>query len=180
MDFKIIIVLGLSLLVTTVHAGTVAKIEERKAIVMVQGPPGDLDAPKLFAAMNTTAVDRSGVFNKELHFKSSDSEQLFDLVCNVSKTVPNYGSCTFTIAESTYVTFDPLKKNFIFMISGPDAWNIVRNFGPPDAQGSVYTSKDGSLSLRVDEAGTSTESFRVWFVTTTAPATPAAATAKRP
>lgn len=142
-------------MVSNGYAATHIMFSNEKAVVLVQGQAGDLDAPNLYAAMNVNPIDSGAVLKKQITFSNSSKQTLFDLSCSLSKTVANYGSCTLQINRVDGMVFDPNKPEVIVAVQ--DLTDIVKAsslFSRPDMQtGIIYFSSDRHLGFSLDYNG---------------------------
>ncbi len=136
-----------------------------KATILIQGSAQDLDAVNLFNAMNVPINNEEGKFSKIINFKNSIGSPLFNLVCKVSKSVENLGSCTLNIHTSKFANIDKVKREALFMVSASDAWEIVPQFVQPKwPENIVFLSINKKLGIVIDNAGQGTQSLRIWFI----------------
>ncbi len=160
--FTAIVLLGLGFS-TPATAVTQALFPSGKAMVIIQGPPGDMDAPNLFEAMNVPPVDGGNVWKKQASFVSEAGEALFDLTCTLAKNVANYGSCTLRVNGSSSAEIDSQNRSVRFMVGGPDALLIAKSFGLPDQSGSIFLTADKRLGFAFGSNGGQVDSFRISY-----------------
>lgn len=129
------------------NAASSAMFSAGRVVIVIQGRAGDLDAPNLFNAMTTAALDDGGKLKKQVSVNSSTMVNLFNLSCNVSKTIANFGSCTLQIPKSAWASIDG--KNHFALLGindDSDAWLAAKNFVTADpSTNEIYRSIDGRV-----------------------------------
>ncbi len=144
------------LLASYAHATAQILFTNDKAVVLVQGPAGDLDAPNLYEVMNAPVVDDGTSLKKQINFINSSNQNIFDLSCKVSKTVANLGSCTLVIFKVDGMIFEPANKNVIVAVEDMnDVIKVSQLFVRPDQYGELYFSDDLHLGLSLHYNGSS-------------------------
>lgn len=139
-----------SIFTAMAFADTQTIFSSDKAVVIVQGKPGDKDAPNLFNALSTQAVDIGNFFEKKVSVSSSSKEQLFAVACKISKSIPDYGSCTLTVFKSKISVIQPDEKFISLMIQYPDSTAALKEFvlaSPTDPAGKIFGSADLHLGI---------------------------------
>ena len=135
-----------------------------KAIILVQGQPGDLDAPNLYNAINLPASDDGTSLRKTVHITDAKDKLVLSIDCRISKTITDYGSCTITVPKSESATIDKDKRQILFMTGLPGSATAAKAFNA-DQSGRVFISTDSHLGLMLDYSGTGTPmSFRLFYI----------------
>lgn len=151
---RILFLVLATILVSTAHATTQILFTADKAIILVQGPAGDLDAPHLFNALKTNSIDNGTTLSKHITFTDSAKQNIFDLGCTLSKNVANYGSCTIQIFKVDNMVFEPNNQRVITTVQTPeDAFQVSQLFNRPDQTGFIYSSDDGNLIFSLQYNG---------------------------
>ncbi|HEY8278627.1 MAG TPA: hypothetical protein VIH99_03330 [Bdellovibrionota bacterium] len=145
------------------QASTSAVFSTDRAVIMVRGQAADADATNLFNGMKASAVDEGDNMRKSFNIRSSTGAPLIDLVCSLSKSTVNYGACTLTISKSRFAHIDTANRRVVFAAGAADGASIMGYFVNPDASGKIVLSQDQRLGVYVDNAGQSTQAFRIFF-----------------
>lgn len=115
-----------------------------------------MDAPKLFDALKVAPVDAGDRLEKSVSLNFPG--QVFEISCNLSKQVANFGSCTLKVYSSGWTVIDKAKKSFLLGLNGSaDAWMGAEKFIAADpTTEDIYRSLDNKLriSSKIDQYGT--------------------------
>lgn len=144
-------------------ADTMGFIKADSAVVLLQGAPGDKDGPGLYSGMNVEIKTEGPFYKKEINFSSQNGEKIIGLVCKVSMTIPDYGSCTLSIPKSKFSTIDPSQHKALLMVSGFDAPALAKLFTQPDELGHIFFSADQRVGVVADVSNGHIESLRIFY-----------------
>lgn len=144
------LLISLFLTATLTHADTKGFFGNSEfTTVIVQGRPGDTDAVSIFNSMLAVQKDEAGFIKKEVTFTTSASIKVLDIVCKISKSIQNFGSCTLVIYQSPWTSMGS-SSVLLALDRGIDSNEVAKNFVAADESGKIVGSSNGKLSIRFD------------------------------
>lgn len=121
-----------------------------KVVIVIQGKQGDKDAPRLFAALSVQPEESGSTYLKKITYTSIANEKILDISCNVSKSIPDFGSCTMVLYKSSRTAIGSASVYLAFG-KDQDSERISQLFNGPIINEQIYVSEDGKLSIRLYE-----------------------------
>lgn len=134
-----------------------------KVTVIVQGLQNDTDAIALFNSLTITAVDDGSFYKKTLSYVTFTNEKVLELVCKISKTNSDFGSCTLVMYKSEVTAIGA--SSVVLGLQDRDAAKLQQEFASPGPlTGIIYKSQDGKLLIRMNSNPAAMPWFSVSYI----------------
>ena len=136
----------------TVNAAAASQVifsgDAQEVKVILQGPPGDTDAPNLYAALNVPVTTVKASSTKVLVISDNSGDKMLEIICRISNRVAAYGSCTVSIRKSEFSKINPQNHSASFRIMfPPHAAELGHFFHAVPGSTTLYQSQDTVFSI---------------------------------
>lgn len=145
----IVLVLGFVVFGGNAFGASQAIFGKDRGIIVIQGPSGDVDAATLWNLLTVTPAESPGGYLKKAVNVSigNPAKNILSIICTLSKTVANLGSCTVIVQASSYATIDKNAQQIVFTVEGDLAPQIGANF-VNGTNNPLFLANDGHFTIR--------------------------------